>query len=108
MNRYSKLKESDFKSDVSTNSTKRAYKYIPQFDLLTIGSQTFGLLISLSFFYYYCVTKSISNFIEIKKLRSKKLLKNYKSAVDVDQDLNHNLWLINYSYVKFLNTKMGI
>jgi len=81
---------------------------IPQFDLLTIGSQTFGLLISLSFFYYYCVTKSISNFIEIKKLRSKKLLKNHKSAVNVEQDLTHNLWLINYSYVRFLNTKMGI
>ena len=91
---------------MSTNSTKQALIYkIPQFDLLTIGSQTFGLLISLSILYYYCVTKSISNFVEIKKLRSKKLSKNYKTAIDVDQELTKNLWLINYCYIKFLNTK---
>ena len=81
---------------------------IPQFDLLTIGTQTFGLLISLYLFYYYCITNSISNFIEIKKLRTKKLIKNSKSISDIDKDLDNNLWLINYCYVKFLNTKMGV
>ena len=92
---------------MSTNFTKRASRFfkIPQFDLLTLGAQLFGLLISFYSFYYYCITISISNFIEIKKLRSKKLLKNYKTSIDVEQDLNHNLWLINYSYVKFLSTK---
>jgi len=59
----------------------------------------------LSIFYYYCVTKSLSNFVEIKKLRSKKLSKNFKTAVDVKKELTDNLWLINYRYVKFLNTK---
>jgi len=43
--------------------------------------------------------------VEIKKLRSKKLSKNFKTAVDVKKELTDNLWLINYSYVKFLNTK---
>lgn len=111
MNRYS-LKESDFKSDVSTNSTKRASNYynipyfifltIPQFDLLTLGAQIFGLLSSLYLFYYYCITTSISYFIEIKKLRTKKLLRNNELVNTIDKDLNYNLWLINYSYVNFL------
>ena len=81
------------------------YISIPQFDLLTIGTQTFGLLISLGLFYYYCITTTIINFIEIKKLRSKKLFKNTQAITKINQDLNNNLWLINYCYVKFLNTK---
>jgi hypothetical protein len=78
---------------------------IPQFDLLTIGTQTFGLLISLGLFYYYCITTSIVNFIEIKKLRTKKLSKNIQTISQINNDLQHNLWLINYCYVKFLNNK---
>lgn len=75
---------------------------IPQFDLLTLGAQVFGLLISLYFFYYYSVTTSISNFIEIKKFRTKKLQNNKKLISTIDTDLNQNLWLINYSYVNIL------
>ena len=103
MNRYSS-KESDFKSDVSTNFTKRAFKYtvIPQFDLLTLGAQLFGLLISLYFFYYYSISTSISNFIEIKKLRTKKINKNTKLVTTIDKDLDYNLWQISFSYLSFL------
>ena len=106
MNRYS-LKESDFKSDVSTNFTKRAlffitFKIIPQFDLLTLGAQIFGLLISLYFFYSYSVSTSIANFIEVKKFRTKKLNKNNLVVNNIEKDLNYNLWLISYSYTNFL------
>ena len=106
MNRYS-IKESDFKSDVSTNFTKQADEktllfLIPQFDILTIGAQIFGLLVSLYFFYYYSITTTIPYFIEIKKFRAKKLNKTTKSIKNIETDLNNNLWLINYSYKNFL------
>ena len=104
MNRYS-IKEPDFKSDVSTNSTKRALQnlyYIPQFDLLTLGSQLFGLLISLYLFYYYSISTSISNFIEIKKFRTKKINKNTNLITTIDKDLDYNLWLISYRYINFI------
>ena len=75
---------------------------MPQFDLLTLNTQIFGLLISLYFFYYYCITGSISYFIDIKKLRTKKLLKNNKSITAIHKDLNYNLLLINNCYLNFL------
>jgi hypothetical protein len=76
--------------------------YIPQFDLLTLGAQLFGLLISLSLFYYYTISTSLSNFIEIKKFRTKKINKNTQLVTTVDKDLKYNLWLISYSYIKFI------
>ena len=90
---------------MSTNFTKRAkilYINIPQFDLLTLGAQLFGLLISLYFFYYYSISTSISNFIEIKKFRTKKINKNTSLVTTIDKDLEYNLWLISYSYIKFI------
>ena len=76
--------------------------YIPQFDLLTLGAQVFGLLISLFLFYYYTINITIPYFIEIKKFRNKKLIKNTELINKIDKDLNYNLWLINYSYKNFL------
>ena len=75
---------------------------IPQFDLLTLGAQLFGLLISLYFFYYYSISTSIGNFIEIKKFRTKKINKNTSLVTTIDKDLEYNLWLISYSYIKFI------
>jgi hypothetical protein len=77
-------------------------KNIPQFDLLTLGAQLFGLFISLYFFYYYSISTSISNFIEIKKFRTKKINKNISLVTTIDKDLEYNLWLISYSYIKFI------
>ena len=76
--------------------------FIPQFDLLTLGAQLFGLLISLYFFYYYSISTSISNFIEIKKFRSKKLNKNTELVNTIEKDLNYNLWQISFSYLNFI------
>ena len=75
---------------------------VPQFDLLTLGAQIFGLLISLFIFYYYSISTSIANFIEVKKLRSKKINKNTSLITGIEKDLNYNLWIIGYCYIKFL------
>lgn len=91
---------------MSTNFTKRAnikfFKNIPQFDILTLGAQIFGLLISLYFFYAYSISTSITNFIEVKKFRTKKFTNNNTIITKIEKDLNYNLWLISYCYVKFL------
>ena len=89
---------------MSTNFTKRAARFfkIPQFDLLTLGAQLFGLLISFYSFYYYCITISISNFIEIKKFRTKKLTQLNTQITKIDKDLNYNLWINSYCYVNFI------
>ena len=75
---------------------------MPQFDLLTIGAQIFGLLLSFSFFYYYSLTKSLTSFIEIKKLRSKKIINNTRLVTKIDKDLKSNLWLTSHCYLKFI------
>ena len=84
---------------MSTNFTKWA---IPQFDILTLGAQVFGLLLSLSFFYYFSITVVIPNFIEVKKFRTKKLVKNTQSISAMNLDLVNNKKLINNSYKLFM------
>jgi len=82
---------------------KRKLRFlIPQFDILTISAQVFGLLITLSLFYYYSISVTIPYFAEVKKFRTKKLTKNSESIKTIDKDLNYNLWLINYCYKHFL------
>jgi len=75
---------------------------MPQFDLLTLSTQVFGLLVSLYFFYYYCITNIFTSYIEIKKIRSKKLNRDINSIKEINKDLENSLWLINYCYLKFL------
>lgn len=87
---------------MSTIFTKRAILKIPQFDILTIGAQVFGLLITLSFFYYFNINTLIPNFIEIKKFRNKKLIKNTKLISTINQDLTNNKKLINNRYKFFM------
>jgi hypothetical protein len=62
----------------------------------------FGLLISLYFFYSYSITTSLTNFIEVKKFRTKILNKNILLIKNVKKDLNYNSWLTCYSYITFL------
>ena len=76
---------------------------MPQFDILTLSSQVFGLLVSLYLFYYYSITKTIPYFTEIKKFRTKKLVKNSLVIKDTQTSLNNILWLVNNSYKKFLS-----
>jgi hypothetical protein len=60
------------------------------------------LLITLYFFYYYSISTVIQYFIEIKKIRNKKLDKNFKLITNIRNDLKFNLWSINYSYKQFI------
>ena len=76
---------------------------MPQFDILTISSQIFGLLVSLSFFYYFCITNVIQFYAEIKKFRTKKLVKNISIVNETEKSLNNNLWLLNNNYKNFLS-----
>jgi len=76
---------------------------MPQFDILTLSSQIFGLLFSLYLFYYYNIVTAIPYFIEIKKFRTKKLVKNKLIVKNTQISLNNNLWLINHSYKKFFS-----
>jgi hypothetical protein len=82
------LKESDFKSDVSTNSTKRAIN-MAQFDPLII----FPLLWSLTFvlFLYYNMSLQIliPTFFGTKKFREKKInLANYYGFFKKNTEIN--------------------
>lgn len=75
---------------------------MPQFDILTLSSQVFGLLISLYFFYHYGLITVFSYYTEIKKIRSKKLKSNINFIKDINKDIEYNSWLTRYSYLKFL------
>jgi hypothetical protein len=75
---------------------------MPQFDLLTLSTQVFGLLICLYFFYYYGITTVFVYFIETKKIRNKKLRSDINLIKEINKDIEYNSWLINYSYLKFL------
>jgi hypothetical protein len=76
---------------------------MPQFDILTIGAQLFGLLTILYCFYYYSINTVLPQFIEIKKFRTKKMTKNDKLIKKITTDITSNLWVINFCYKKFLN-----
>ena len=87
---------------MSTNFTKRAFFNIPQFDILTLGAQVFGLLITLYFFYYFSITTVIPNVIEVKKFRTKKIIKNTNTISSMNLDLINNKKLIDNSYKLFM------
>ena len=87
---------------MSTNFTKRAFFNIPQFDILTLGAQVFGLLTTLSFFYYFSITTVIPNVIEVKKFRTKKIIKNTNTISSMNLDLINNKKLIDNSYKLFM------
>nr|YP_010377334.1 ATPase subunit 8 [Helicotheca tamesis]QYB23021.1 ATPase subunit 8 [Helicotheca tamesis] len=75
---------------------------IPQFDIITLGAQIFGLLVTLAIFYYYNIKVVIPKFIEIKKFRTKKLKKNNSLVFMVSKDLSSNMWLKTFCYTNFL------
>ena len=75
---------------------------MPQFDILTIGAQVFGLLITLYFFYYFNIKIVIPQFIEIKKLRLKKLKKNSELIAAIDKELKYSIVASDITYKTFL------
>ena len=75
---------------------------MPQFDFLTLSTQVFGLLLCLYLFYYYGITTVFVYFIEIKKIRNKKLRNDINFIKEINKDIEYHSWLSNYSYLKFL------
>jgi len=70
---------------------------------LTLGAQIFGLLLTLSFFYIFNINLVIPNYVETKKFRVKKLIKNTKSVSVMSLDLTNNEKLINSKYKLILH-----
>ncbi len=87
---------------MSTNFTKRAFLNIPQFDILTLGAQVFGLSITLSLFYFFSISVVIPSFIEVKKFRTKKIIKNTNYISLTNLDIVNNRKLIVNSYKQFM------
>jgi hypothetical protein len=75
---------------------------MPQFDLLTLSSQIFSLLVSLYLFYYFNITNTILYYTEIKKYRAKKLVKNNFTVQTTQTNLSFNSWLLKDCYKTFL------
>ena len=75
---------------------------MPQFDILTLSSQIFSLLVSLYLFYYFNITKIILYYTEIKKYRTKKLVKNNVTVKNTQTSLSNHFWLLKNSYKTFL------
>ncbi len=79
--------------------------FMPQFDLLTLSSQVFGLLVFLYFLYLINIQTVIPCFIEIQKFRTKKLAKNHRIIVSVQGYLNSNLHFTYFFYSSFFDKK---
>ena len=75
---------------------------MPQFDTLTLSSQIFCLLISLSFCYFINIKTSLFFYTSMKKYRNKKLNLNNHDKKNTNVSLENNLWLLNNSYEGFL------
>ena len=75
---------------------------MPQFDILTLSSQIFSLLISLYLLYYFSVTNMVLYYTEIKKYRAKKMAKDVLTVKNTQTNLNYSFWLIQNCYKTFL------
>jgi len=75
---------------------------MPQFDIVTVSSQLFGVFIFLYFLYHLNIKNSIPFVVEIKKFRTKKLLKNQEKIIYIKNYLNNNLTYTYYFYKIFL------
>ena len=70
--------------------------------MLTVGTQVFGLLLSLSVFYYYTISVTIPSYIEIVKFRKKKLKVAENNSNIINKDIDFNVWVLKYCYKTFL------
>ena len=75
---------------------------MPQFDILTLSSQIFSLLIGLYVCYFINIKNSLSYYTSIKKYRSKKIRLSNSTVENNKISLENNLWLLNNSYESFL------
>lgn len=76
---------------------------MPQFDLLSLGAQITGLLISISILYLYGINNTLIMFSEIKKFRSKKLIKLDGKISHINKSIKDILKANFKKYIKFMN-----
>ena len=69
--------------------------HIPQFDLLCFGVLVWSLLLSLIILYFFMILTVIPSFVEVKKLRLKKISEDnlIKQTVIINKNLAYNLKL---------------
>ena len=63
---------------------------MPQFDIVSLGAQVFGLLLTFLIFYVYNLNSMLTVYTEIKKFRNKKLSFGFSSLDGYNSD-NTNL-----------------
>jgi len=76
--------------------------HIPQFDILTLGAQVFGLFFNLTLLYYFNIKILVPKFAGVKKFRTKKLRKNIAFISTMNLERVHSKKLINNSYKEFI------
>jgi hypothetical protein len=72
---------------------------IPQFDLLCFGVLVWSLLLSLIILYFFMILTVLPSFVEVKKLRLKKISEDnlIKQTVIINKNLAYNLKLKKFS-----------
>jgi len=78
---------------------------VPQFDILTISTQTLGLIIILVLFYYSNINTGLLYFIKIKKVRSKKIRKANANIFKAGPNLKIMKWTSDINYQFYLQSK---
>lgn len=74
---------------------------IPQFDHLSLGAQMFGVLPSFCLYYIFHMKKTLPGFVEIKKLRNKKIYSE-SSAIEVCSGYTSGIRVTNFVNYKNL------
>ena len=76
---------------------------IPQFDILSLGSQVFGLFISLSLYYSYSIYSVIPLYAEVKKFRAKKIIVSNNKLTNIKSLLSNKVIVIQSFFKKILS-----
>lgn len=76
---------------------------IPQFDLLSLGAQLFGFFTVLWFFYTLNITKIIPKFVEVKKIRYKKIT----HSENIIRETNHFISDFSATFCGMLKNKLN-
>ena len=80
---------------------------LPQFDFLTISTQTLSFLIGLFTLYYINVSSGLFYFVKIKKVRSKKTKNVIRRALKPSSNLKTVKWASAINYQYYLQSKFG-
>jgi hypothetical protein len=80
---------------------------LPQFDFLTLSTQTLSFLTGLFVLYYNNVNIGLLYFVKTKKARSKKVKRTIKQIVRTGPNLKTMRWASDINYQFYLRSKLG-